>query len=364
VILDLNGAAPQDTHTLYVADLLGSGVAISTAGAGTLTNSVAVNDPCVSAADADWPATATNTFGQPNTYGPRCTTNTATLTSPPQDTSDGSGQSITDLGMQMPAPKATTPVDLTAQTTNPQGMVYSVGELGYIHTGVDVVDSQTVSHGVPWRTIRLQPDTTPAGATTLPDWALLDLFFTPITPAVSDAPFIYPGNSTNSFVNVGGKVNLNNAIFPFATGSGAPLLSRMQPLEALLLGASTNGTSTLSLSQADTVINNIGNRTLATGETALSGINTNFLYTPGQVAQFKNVSDGGEATEALVREITGLSAVRGNVFSIYSMGQALKQDKSGNIYVLGTQRTQKVFERVISGGKVVFMAVSSRDLQP
>lgn len=364
MILDLNAAAPQDKHTLYVADLLGAGVKISTAGAGAVTNSVAVNDPSVGSADADWPATTKHTFNQPNIYGPQCTTNTATSVSPPQDTSDGAGRSITDLGMHMPAPKATSPVDPTAQPTNPQGMVYSVGELGYIHTGVDVVNSQTASHGVPWRTIRLQPDTTSAGSTTLPDWALLDLFFTPITPAVSDTPFIYPGNSTNSFVNVGGKVNLNNAIFPFVNGSGVPLLSRNQPLEALLLGASPDGTSSFSLSQADTVINNIGNRTLASGEAALPGINTNFLYTAGQVAQFKGVSDSGEASEALVREIAARGAIRGNVFSVYSIGQALKQDKSGAIHVLAARRTQKVFERVMSPGKVVLLPVSSRELQP
>jgi hypothetical protein len=57
------------------------------------------------------------------------------------------------------------------------------------------------------------------------------------------------------------------------------------------------------------------------------------------------VADGGEESEELVRQVGNLLTTRGNVFSIYGIGQALKQTPSGTILVTGEQRQQAMIER-------------------
>ena len=336
-------------------DLLGSGIAVLTGHSAVLNTiyAASVDDPCVVETDNDWTiGGSAGDFSNPQPYSPSCTVGKPSAgTTPQQDTT--SGNLITDASMQFPAPAGTSP------TANPLGRVYSVGELGFIHTGMDGAStkSSTSNHGVPWRTIRLQPET--VGSTDLPDWAILDLFAVPISTATLDAPFVYPGNSTNNYVNVGGKININSAIVPFTDSSGNPILSRPEPLEALVYGASIDGTSTVSATGAATLAANITSRTLAAGGRLYP--NTNFLYCPGQLADIKGIADGGEASEALMREIASLATTRGNVFSVYADGQALKQDSTGALHVQAERRTQHIFERVISNGVVTFQPVFSQN---
>jgi hypothetical protein len=357
-------------------DLSGAGLNRAADPVGTSTTTMsswAVNDPRVQAVDPDWQKTSPNSFSGTLPYGPPgiCQTNQTPLAAnvPPQDTTTAfnfSTAKTTDAGMHMPAPKATSPADVNALTTNPLGMVYSVGELGYIHTGVDSKNSTSGTYtGMAWRTVRLQPD--PTSSTTLPDWAMLDLFSTPIAAAQVDTPFVFPGNaSANTYINSGGKVNVNAGIAPFTNAaSSSPLYSRVLPLQGLLLGASLTGTTTVSTSSTpslSSLVTAITNQTLATGGRTY-GTQPGFYYHPAQLAEVQGVADSGEASEALVREIAAQGAVRGDVFSIYSIGQSLKQDATG-IHVLAERREQKIFERVCTGGTVAFQPVFSKDIEP
>ncbi len=371
----------SNKNSLEVADLGGAGLTLKTPLDGITTTPAtatgySINDPRVGATDNDWQrvGTGSNTFSATQPYGAPgiCTTNgvQSSLNYPPQDTtiawSPGHAH-ITDMGIQMPAPKATSPADANALTTNPLGMVYSVGELGYIHTGVDDKANSVTCTGMPWRSLRLQPDPSKSGTTapTLPDWAILDLFSAPIAAAQIDTPFVFPGNTNaNTYINSGGKVNINAAIAPFTNAaSSSPLYTRTQPLQALLLGASLTGTTTVSSSSTPSLsplVTALTNQTLATGGRSFS---SGFYSTPAQVAEILGVADTGEASEALVREIAAQGAVRGDVFSIYSIGQSLKQDATG-IHVLAERREQKVFERVCTGGTVAFQPVFSKDIEP
>src|SRR6185436_1972232 len=68
---------------------------------------------------------------------------------------------------------------------------------------------------------------------------------------------------------------------------------------------------------------------------------------PGEVVEIKGVADQGEESEELLREIANLITARGNVFSIYTVGQALKQTPTGKLIVTGEQRQQAMVERFL-----------------
>jgi len=311
--------------------------------------SMSVDDPMLNKRSTDW-VQGPNTFGSANS-GISTLGKSPAVPSPQQDT-DQNGK-LTDIDMVFPAPKGS--------ASNPYGMVQSVGELGFVHSGIDVSVS-AVGLGVPWRTLRLQPET--SGSTDLPDWALLDLFSVPML-------------NTNAFTrpnlqSYGGKINLNARIVPFTNSVGTPLFARLGPLQSLLLNA-TNTTSpvtnTVTAPLATTLSSNIDSYVLASanglaGRTFGTGALTNVYFSSGQIAEIAGVADGGEGSEALVRQVLGLSATRGNVFSIYTIGQAVKQDKSGSIHVLSESRFQHIIERWDTGTNVSFRPVYTRTLSP
>ncbi len=81
---------------------------------------------------------------------------------------------------------------------SPNRKLPSAGMFGSLPTGVKA--------GIPWRTLLFRPQTThPAHSTTIPDHALLDLFWMPVVEpyAISD-PF-----------STAGKINMNFQILPF-----------------------------------------------------------------------------------------------------------------------------------------------------
>lgn len=280
-----------------------------------------------------------------------------------QDTT--SGGNLSAASIRHPAPASGTRVG-----------VQSVGELGYIHTGMECWQSAAgVNTSVAFRTLRLQPMKT--GSTVLPDWALFDLFCAPppvIAPA--DKPYIQPSIGTYSggiAQNTGGLVNVNSRVTSFVDGSGADTIKRMQPLMALCIGATNSvipSTTTVSYTLSSTIAANIYNRTLASGNSLAIGKNygvgvaANLYFSPAQIVEMQSVADGGETSEELVHNILSLATTRGNVFTIYSVGQSIQQTTSGNIDVNGERRYQTMVERRVSGGKVSFQIVFNRDLRP
>ena len=110
--------------------------------------------------------------------------------------------------------------------------------------------------------------------------------------------------------------------------------------------------NTLSLDEARKIARAIYDRTLASssalpaGKLYPSSGPPNPVYeSPGEVAEIAGVADAGEESEELIRAIANLITARGNVFSIYSIGQALKQTPDGRLIVTAEQRQQAMVER-------------------
>jgi hypothetical protein len=316
-------------------------------------SSVEVDDPRVNSDVQDWKKRSGNSFGAQNArYSggqPVSHISPAPPTEPQLDT-DSSGN-ISEASFYMPAPAGKIFSSSTGQDNNLKGKVISVGELGYIHTGMESAGGP----GVPWRTLRLQPSI----STSLPDWALMDLFTVP--PDVTDygRPLFSPNNNTA----IGGRINVNSKVVPFA-------MERIIPLKAALLGAMANSKVVVD---ADTVASNIYNRTLAT--TGHTFGCPDAYDSVGEICEIKGVADGGEESETLVRELGNLLTPRGNVFTVYSVGEAIKQTPNGSLIVTAQQRQQSMIERYVvdrevqpTSGKwedtIGFRTVYRRNLNP
>jgi len=311
-------------------------------------HSMEVDDPRVNKVNGNWKTNSIgNTFGGTNSI---CTVGTTPSGLTPQQDTDSSGK-ISDASLYMPYPKG--------HTNNPGGLVVSTGELGYVHTGVE--SSSTTSVGVPWRTLRLQPNNY-ANTSAVPDWAFMDLFTVPTAIPAAGAPIFLPHGAA-----IGGRVNVNAQVQPFGNPSlvNTNALERIYPLKAVLEGIPTNG-GTLSAAQAETIARNISSHTLAANGKAYG--NTNIYDSPGEVVEIAGVADGGEASEAVVRGIANIITSRGNVFSVYTIGQSLKQTPDGRLLVNGEQRIQAMVERYldtsISPSVVRFRTVYFRNLTP
>ncbi len=350
------GAIPSDPGTARlevspVADA-GNGVTLkytvdaAAVGEQDIT-SFEVNDPRINSVPKDWNsvAQAKNSFGVKNK---RSTLGKASAAVPEQDT-DLSGQ-ITDAGMRMPHKKG--------HSTNPNGLVLSPGELGFIHTGVEI-SSTAATGGVPWRTIRLQPNQ--QATSVVPDWAFMDLFTVPVNVPAAGEPIFAPHKTAT-----GGRVNMNAKPEPFA-------LDRILPLAAVFQDAakdSRDPAKTVSASEAKSIAHAIYARTLAS-KGKVYGYAGGY-DSPGEIVEISGVADGGEASEELVRQVANLVTSRGNVFSIYTVGQALKQTPNGRLIVTAEQRQQAVVERYHDNrgtpdptdDEVRFRTIYSRNLTP
>ena len=286
------------------------------------------NDPRVNGIPGDWVPTQANSFGKENPTRTSTVGKAPGSILPEQDLDANGKVSAASLRMAYPFGHA----------NNPNGRVRSPGELGLIHTGVEGSATAPAGAGVPWRTLRLQPSK--QGSTVVPDWAFMDLFTVPAdVPLTAQALFAPHGSST------GGRVNMNAKPEPF------PTLVRTDPLVAVLYGCrkSTLSNVRLNLSEAQTIAQAIYDRKLAKGGKLYpaSGPPKAVYESPGEVAEIEGVADKGEESEELIREIANLITARGNVFSIYTVGQAIKQTPAGKLLVTGEQRQQAMVERFL-----------------
>ena len=314
--------------------------------------SIEVDDPRVNSHKGDWKQAATNTFGTINSVSTLGKVPSGSVV-PEQDV-DKHGL-ITDVSLVIPDPAGTSDTTLAS---NPTGIMASVGELGLISTGMQ----SAFMAGTPWRTLHLQPSK--QAVSVLPDWAFMDLFTVPadVPPDVSGKPSpkaLYSPHGTAT----GGRVNLNAKPVPFS-------LDRTLPLQAVFEQAqydATNLTGRLSSTQAKIIAQNVYTRTLAVGGKQYGY--QNGYDSPGEVVEMKGVADGGEESEQLVRSIANLVTARGNVFGVYTVGQAIKQTPSGQLIVTGEQRQQAMVERYASADSsgvqtVKFRLVYFRNLSP
>lgn len=311
--------------------------------------SMAVDDPALSEGNANWKmqTAADVTFGGPPT------SNVSTLGQAPSATMaslmpdvDSVGQ-LTNIGMQFPPPAST--------SGNIYGVVESVAELGYIHTGI-VQTNQT--KGIPWRTLRLQPKSI---AGQLPDWLLLDMFAAPKVrwsslSAKSDVvpnTFSYysqPQEATSILSTnqrAGGVINVNAQITPaFTTSTGT--LTRTAPLKAAFMGVYTNAASSSTLSAADTIAVNIVKRNLATSGSLYGFTATDPFISSGQIVEMLGVTEGGEESENKLRGAIDTLTSRSSTFRVFSIGQSIMQSSAGSITVMGEKRVETVVERVVN----------------
>lgn len=325
--------------------------------------SMEVDDPRVNKHPDDWKQRASgNTFGAPNSIsalnGPK-SPDPAKI--PQQDTDAAGNLSTASLYMPPPAGSSITHASGLVDD-NTRGMVTSAGELGYIHTGVECSPKTPAAtppqldlpSGTPWRTMRLQPNS--QATSVVPDWAFMDLFTSPLSVS-PNAKYVYNPRDTA----IGGRVNVNAKVEPFG-------LDRTLPLAAVLQGCgndSTNSSSKVTAAQALTLAGNIYRRVLADGSPHGKSYGYSSGYdSAGEIVEIKGIADGGEQSEALYREISNLVTARGNVFSIYAVGQAIEQTPDGRLLVTAEQRTRTIIERYLNpaNNKIEFGSVYFRSL--
>ena len=334
---------------------LTNGIPIDT-GAVASMKSLEVDDPRLNQHPGDWVPVAANTFGAKNSRYSAGKSPPAIV--PEVDMDNGL---VSDASLYMPPPKGTkfTRADGSLDD-NTGGQVLSVGELGYIHTGFEpcaMFNSTPIPPGVSWRTLRLQPSL--SGTSVVPDWALMDLFTAPVAAPNQYNKYVYAPHDTS----FGGRVNLNSQAVPFG-------LPRTAPLSAVLQNSTYDSTDTakkLSAASAGTIADNIYNQRLAT--TTPAGKQYGFAAgydSPGEVVEIKGIADSGEKSEELVRQIMNLVTARGNVYGVYTIGQAVKQTPDGTLSVTAQQRVQAIVERYLdpATNQVRFAPVYFRNLSP
>jgi hypothetical protein len=240
----------------------------------------------------------------------------------------------------------------------------SVGELGYIHTGL------------PWRTIRLQsvvPVVYGFGGTPVtlsqmnrvnmniefddvPDWILLDAF------KVSSAE-VPPGSG-----RIKGQININSLLRPFAPNVN---IKRLLPLDALTWNfAAFTGLPNLNNSfiPANIATNAYVSFDPASGESFDNPYmdpspQNRFYRTPGEICEIEGIITKDPTTtsgnpnrtdadrEAIIRKIAHLITVRSNVFTVWGMAQSIKDvNKNGTFdngtdIITGEVKVQAIVER-------------------
>jgi hypothetical protein len=319
--------------------------------------SMEVDDPRVTKHLDDWKKRDSgNTFGAPNSISALNGSKGPDPAKSPQQDTDAVGN-LSTASLYMPPP--------AGSLNNTLGMVTSAGELGYIHTGVECSPKTPAAtppqldlpSGTPWRTMRLLPNS--QATSVVPDWAFMDLFTSPLSVS-PNAKYVYNPRDTA----IGGRVNVNAKVEPFG-------LDRIHPLAAVLQGCgndSTNSSSKVTAAQALTLAGNIYRRDLADGNPKGKTYGYSSAYdSAGEIVEIKGIADGGEQSEELYRQISNLVTARGNVFSIYAIGQAIEQTPDNRLLVTAEQRTRTIVERFLNpanptNNKIEFGSIYFRSL--
>lgn len=219
-------------------------------------------------------------------------------------------------------------IDMAAGTTLPHP---SIGMFSVVPTGMQ--------RGIVGSNLKLQPNPNPT--TQLPDWLLLDLFASTVSPLPNSTAWadIVKMNST------AGKINVNAGIYP-NSGSFRPPARRL-PLQALF----TNTPAGPNVAQ------NIIDHTLAAGGNHYAGGGKFYNYV-GEICEIKDVADNGATDwdkEATVRNLASALSSRSNVFCVWGVAQTIKKLPNHHQYgqyesgdqVTGEKRFQAIVERYV-----------------
>jgi hypothetical protein len=239
----------------------------------------------------------------------------------------------------------------------------SVAQLGAIHTGL------------PWRTLRLQPQPAVERAAangannSPPDWILLDVF-TATNPA-SALPMI---NLNGIPVDTRGlALNPNGTIASRSWALASAMASAASPVARTNTNLLASNGVPLSLTNPAAAYGNLGamttnltavltNPSSAAGWSAVSDWRnaragraiypTNGLLLRGEILETRGVAEdanfGEDVVEGRLRSFMDLITTRSDTFSVWSAGQGLAvTTNQGNFTnIMGEVRRQTVFQRV------------------
>jgi hypothetical protein len=349
-----------------------------------------VTDPLVNKFPGDWIITfnSADSTIQPNTSStviPKSYPDTSfrsTLKDP-----DSFWMPMADAGL------CDTIAKVASQTLIPRSArMPNIGYLQYLRTGMipdDESGSYATQHGTPFRLLSFAPSyeasstdplvgqqTTRSGSQPYPDWALLDLMYIPSTLVPFGSAYNpatgTPG--TNSAVTnllyygtyggaTAGKINPNGALIYTTNLSVAePNISRTLPLQAVLNGVRVNDTLTGDGTNAV-----FTNGTVVDAASVAQAIE-NYVRTNGPLrmpAEICNVpavaalrAPNNPTRNDLVRQIVGALTTQDNVFSVWTVGQAVRKrpdnDQFGQFEagdnVLAEVRLHFVVERYLDPG--------------
>jgi hypothetical protein len=255
-----------------------------------------------------------------------------------------------------------------------------IGYLQYLRTGIIPDDEQSVPYGAqkgtPFRLLSYAPSTEAAnqrttrpGSQPYPDWALLDLLYVPSTLTPHGGPY---GSGTN-LVYYGtfggataGRINPNGSVI-YTTNVDSPQsgVSRTLPMQAVLNGLKVNeeasGAGTNIIWTNGTTVDAAKATTIAQAIEAF--VRTNGpLRMPAEICNVPEVADLRPAVNQtrndLVRQVVGNLTTQGNVFSVWTAGQAILKNQKNTGYgafepgdtVLAEVRLRFVVERYLDPG--------------
>jgi hypothetical protein len=268
----------------------------------------------------------------------------------------------------------------------------NIGYLQYVRTGIipdDESGDYAQQHGTPFRLLSYAPSTeasstdalvgqqtTYGGSQSYPDWAMLDLFYIPSTLApfgsTYNPPTANPG--TNAAVTnllyygtyggaTAGKINPNGAVI-YTTNADVPQanVSRTLPLQAVLDGVQVNQTITGSGTNAR-FTNGTAVPAASIAQAIENYIRTNAPFRmPAEICNVPEIvalrAANNPTRNDLVRQVVGALTTQGNVFSVWTVGQAVKKKPTHAEYgefeagdnVLAEVRLRFIVERYLDPG--------------
>ena len=347
-------------------------------------------DPLVNKFPGDWEATVSGTSSTtiqpnadvnfPNIYPD--TTFRGTLADPdsywmPQADA-GLCDSIANVAIQTQIPRS-------ARMPN-------IGYLQYLRTGIipdDESGDYTQQHGTPFRLLSFAPSTeastsdplvgqqtTRSGSLSYPDWALLDLVYIPSTLAPFGSTYnpATANPSTNSAVTnllyygtyggaTAGKINPNGAvIYTTNTEVAQTNISRTLPLEAVLSGVRVNQTLTGGGINASFTGGSTVDATTNAQAIAAYVRSNGPLRMPAEICNVPEIAalraPNNPTRNDLVRQIVGTLTTQGNIFSVWTVGQAIQKKRDNTQYgefeagdsILADVRLRLIVERYLDPG--------------
>jgi len=253
--------------------------------------------------------------------------------------------------------------DIPSRTEIPRSArMPNIGYLQYIRTGIipdDESATYQTQHGTPFRLLNYAPSQNQGS---YPDWALLDLLYIPSTLIPYGSPYnpsTAPPMQNNAATNLAffgtyggataGRINPNGAVI-YTTNANVPQpnVSRTLPLEGVLSGVSVGGTNVPAASIAGAIESYIR----ANGP----------LRMPAEICNVPDIAGYQAAINPtrndLVRQIVGALTTQDNVFSVWTVGQAVQKKPSNAQYdrfepgdnVLAEVRLHLIVERYLDPG--------------